>query len=183
MYDPRENRSSASVDVLNATKELLGNNEYAIEAIRYRNKKIKDLEDIISHQDVAFQEIEERYDEMSKKKDDAESGLEKLEEDYKTVYEDWKKISGELEVLKKAHDQLEEDHRVMTALRDKTFSRKVEIYADKVGGKRGAMLKLLFTPPVSKIILLIIFVLLLVASIVGWGPVAAALKPLLKIFY
>lgn len=183
MYDPNRNRSSASIDVLKATLELLDNNQYAIDAIRSRNMKIKDLEDIIRHQEIAFQEIEERYDDMSEKKVAAESGYDSMQKDYAILYEDWKRISGELAVIKEAYSKLEKEHKIVSALRDKTFSRKVEIYAEKVGGKRGAILKLLFTPPVSKIILLIIFVLLFVASIVGWGPVAAALKPLLKMFY
>lgn len=177
-----KNISSATVNVLNATKKLLGDNEYAIKAISTRNAKIKDLEDIINHQDIAFQEIEERYDDIAKKKAYAELDRNKISHDYENVYANWKRISDELKVLKDDYSKLEKDHKIMIAIRDRTFHRKIEIYAEKDGGRKGALVKLLFTPPVSKIILLIIFVLLFVASIVGWSPVVAALKPIGDIF-
>jgi hypothetical protein len=182
-YETGKYRSNANMDVLRATKELLGNNQYAIDAIRSRNKRIRDLVDIITHQTLAFKEIEERYDQMSREKDYALSKLSTLENNYAVLYDDWKQLLTERELNKIKFDKLKDDYEVIIALRDRTLSRKIEMYAEKVGGKRGAFIKLVFTPPMTKIWSILFIITIFIASIIGWTPVLAFLKAIVSIFF
>lgn len=175
--------SPANKDFIKSIKELLGNNEYAISAIQSRNKKIRNLEAIIEHHKVAFDEIERRYDDLTRRKNTSEEKLFNLEKDYVKLYKDWEKVLKENKELEEYLKKIENDLKIIKRLRDKTFAGKIENYANKVGGKRGALIKLLFTPPVSKIVLLVIFIIITSASLVGWGPIIAAIKPIFRLFY
>jgi len=176
-------KSNANMDMLQASKDMLGNNVYAIDAISVRNKKIKNLQAILEHQKIAFEEIEKRYNDLSENKVNAENKVKELEKEYAQLYEMYSTNINELKTTKENFSQTLNELIIERGLNEKTFIRKVEKYATSVGGKRGALIKLLFTPPASKFFIFTLFFLMLFASIFGWAPIATCIKAIFKIFF
>jgi hypothetical protein len=136
----------------------------AEKAIRERNYVIKTLKAEIDHRKIAFQEIEERFQESS----DFKLVNVQLAAENKKLLDDNKKISAELEEYKNSTDGI--------------WSKKVERFAEKLPERLGAIVKFCFTPPVSTYLWLILFALFFIASITGWAFVVSAIKPLLLLF-
>lgn len=169
-------------DVLKATKDLLQNNEYAINAIHARNIKIKTLEDIIKHNEIAFHEIEARYQHLAETKKEKENENEELLKNYATLFELYE---NDKTYHEKCLKQLEEYQTKLNKYKiqeEKSFTHKIENYANALGGIRGAFIKLMFTPPVSKIIFIFIFMVLILASVVGWDEIGKIFTVISKIF-
>ena len=175
--------SNASIDILTASKDLLDNNQYAIDAIHNRNIQIKNLKSILEHQQIAFSEIEKRYDDLSQKKKEAETSLKELEMEYAQLYDLYSNNFDELKLTKENFSKTLNELIIEKMINEKTFTRKMEKYASAVGGKKGALLKLLFTPPMSKIFLISIILIIFLASIIGWPTIFVAIKWIPKIFF
>jgi len=173
--------SDASKDVLEATKKLLGNNPYAIEAIKSRNQRIRYLEDIIFHLKIALKEIEERYDNLSQEKETLEKLGKNMAREYEKLSKLYNTISNEKHKLESKLNEMSNNLYICKELNKRGFSYKVTEYANKVGGFKGAFLRLIFTPPFFNWLLWAIWTLVFIASLVGWTGVWKAIEPIFNI--
>lgn len=173
--DPRE-------EVLKATKELLQNKDYAIRAIHDRNLKIKTLKDIITHYDIAFKETEDRYQSLSREKKELKTEKEDIENNYATLFELYENDKKYLKQCLEEIDTYQTKLKIYETREEKSFTHKIENYAKALGGIRGAFIRLLFTPPVSKILIFVVFLILILASIVGWDELGKIFTVISKIF-
>lgn len=155
--------------------DLLKKPEIAEKAISDRNIIIRGLKADINHRKVAFKEIEGRYDVLSEEKS-------KMEEHIKTLDEKVKSLEASLktkdEEILKVKAELEKEK----AYGNDSFGVRIEKVIDKLPANMfSSVLRFIFTGPISKFTTLIIFALLFIASITGWGFVATALEPIFKL--
>jgi hypothetical protein len=165
IYNPHDNRSEVMEQTKRYAEEIIIKQPHlAGKAISERNFLIKTLKAEIEHRRIAFQEIEDRFQESS----DFKILNEKLSEDYKKLHDEHKKMSLELAEYKASLDGL--------------WNRKVEQFSEKLPPRISSIIKFCFTPPVSTYLWLILFALFFIASITGWAFVIDAIKPILFLF-
>lgn len=155
--------------------DLLKKPEIAEKAISDRNIIIRGLKADINHRKVAFKEIEGRYDVLSEENLKLQETLKSLGEKVKTLEESLKTKNEELQ---KTNAELAKEK----AYGNDSFAVRIERLIDKLPASTfSSILRFLFTGPVAKFTIVVIFALLFIASIGGWGFVATALEPIFKL--
>jgi chromosome segregation ATPase len=160
---PNEIPSEILQETLRLVHEMLKDPEIAEKAISDRNVLIKGLKADIEHRKAAYKEVASRYTELLEKIEQ----IEQIQNNTKALEEENKKIKVELETAK-------------LHLND-CFGYRVDQTLKKVPGVIGTLLRFFFTGPVAKYSFLVLFCMLVIASITGWGFVAAALHPIAKL--
>ena len=179
-YDKSKNKSEIFLDLKADMRKHLQNimttkPDIIEKAIKDRNIIIKSLKADINHRKIAFMEIESRYDAQYLLVKDLTDQLKKMKTDNELLTDNNRKIIEQL-------DESKITICVDKKEKERSLSFKLEKFSDKMPGWAGKIFfKILSSPDVLKYILMAIFCILFIASIVGWGAIAAVLKPLLTL--
>jgi hypothetical protein len=176
-YDKNKHKSEIFLDMKKHLKEIMVSSPEIIEkAIKDRTIIIKSLKADISHRQIAFKEIEGRYDEQF-------IIIKKLIEENKKLLDNNKNLMINNDILIKKLEDSTIIINVDKKEKERTLSYKLEKLSEKIPGWAGKIVfKILSSPDVLKYILMAIFCILFVASLVGWGAIATIIKPLLVLF-
>lgn len=176
-YDKNKHKSEIFLDMKKHLKEIMVSSPEILEkAIKDRNIIIKALKADIEHRKIAFKEIESRYDDQAIV--------------IKNIIKENKELKENIEKLNKLNTgisaQLDESKITISVNRkekERTLSFKLEKISEKIPGWAGKIIfKILSSPDVLKYLWMIVFCILLIASIVGWGAIATVIKPIVAIF-
>jgi hypothetical protein len=186
-----EKESNVHNKMIQYAEELAKDPKYAINAIRSRNLTIKALRAEIDHRIVTAHEMKDRLDELAHDKEELLKSKAEIESLLQEELLKVKKISEEKDKLKEYVNQFENALIVIrTELRTKEEFEKrgwtynVKRLIDKLPQWSivGPILGFLLTPPASKYFLIFLFVLMFIASFIGWPAVASTIEPIIKLF-
>lgn len=179
---PDDTNENLSSELLEYVKLMLQNPEYVLKAIQDRNVEINSLKAMLKHQGLVFDETASRHDHIFEEKEKLTQDYQNLVEKYENILETHQAMLEDHEVLIKEFILMKEKVDVNELLYKKTVTGKVESFANKLGGWKGILLKVMLTPPVSYVLIAIIFALFMTASIIGWAGVLSSIQPLIDLF-
>lgn len=166
----------------NHIEELLKDPEIVMEAIKSRNAEIRRLEAIIKHMKLTFDETESRHDEIADKNEVLTEELRVASDTLKIKLDEnielQKKIKTQESKLMKLTGVIELDQKI----KNNTFVYKIERLSAKMGGWKGATLRVCLTPPVLTYVIIGLWLLTFAASIFGWDVVLSSIKPFIELF-
>lgn len=183
--DPYKSKSEIFQDVKNFAEEIVLNSpERAKNAIRDRNIIIRSLKSINNHREIAFDEIETRYNQMAldlekqkQKSKDLVINIDEVDLKLKTCNELINKKDELIEELTKLNREKSDEifklnSEINYSLKEKrnTWTGKIEKFSNKLPSWPKFLTKVFLTPPGVIYLTMAIFFILLLASIVGWAP-------------
>lgn len=187
----KEKERGVHTEMIRYAESLASNPENALNAIRSRNVTIRSLKAEIEHRKITAEEMEERMnlvikerdalDHLSKKLDSAL----KLEKDQvKALQEEKEKLKIYLNEFENALIKVKTEMETIEKLKQDGWTNKVKELVSKLPQWSivGPIMGFLLTPPTSRFVLIIVIVILLIASFIGWPGVAAQVAPIFKLF-
>ena len=184
--------SGVHTDIIRYTETLASNPANAVKAIKSRNLIIKSLKAEIEHRKIADKEIEERMDLLVEERDTLKRLNKSLSDTLAKELDKNNLLTSEKEKLKIYINEFENELikvrteiETVEKLKKDSWSNKVKELVNKIPkwSVVGPILGFLLTPPTSKYTLLFVFVILLIASFIGWPGVAAKISPIIKLFW
>jgi hypothetical protein len=175
-------KSEIFVETQHLIEEMLKNPEYAKKAIRDRNLIIRGLEADIKHRKVALKEIEARYNETADKNLELTKDVQERDRMIEIINLDLKGKNTELAIKTKELTDVTNQLTVHKTINDNKWDAKIERFAAVLPSWASFFIKLLLTTHLLRIVILLIFVTLLIASFTGWEPILAAIKPFFGLF-
>lgn len=175
-------KSEIFVETHHLVEEMLKNPIYAHKAIKDRNLIIRGLNADINHRKVAFQEIEERYGKLADENEILKNRIKEFQDFSKNLTAENLELKESLKQKDKDLASVNLELGVQKVIEASSWDAKINKLADKLPRRLSFLVKFFLTTQVFKFFLFILFAVLFVASLTGWGYVSSALKPLLALF-
>jgi hypothetical protein len=204
--------SGIFVDFKNTLSQLLKTNPEIVEdAIRKRNTQIKCLKADIEHRQVVFKEMNERYDAIQNENEELKNKLDFYKQKYEYEKNEKEKViislsnnnkiytqkQNEYVFLKRQMQVLENENKIIKNQLDdskthiaielnekkKNISYRLNVLADKLPeGIIKMVIKFLLSKQSINYTYFFIFILLIMTSLFGWGPIISFIKQITTIF-
>lgn len=189
--DRQKTKSNPAIDVLAATKELteelLTEPEIVKVAIKARNIKIKSLKANIEHIKNAYTELTKRYDSYVTKYNnllnDCTTNIESRDKIIESLTKENKDLTDELTKKNGEINQSKIKLAINEKLIESTIFFKMEKLSEKIPGGLGKVIaKILSSERFFYSLMFLVFLILLLASFIGWSPIINIVKPIVTLF-
>jgi hypothetical protein len=120
---------------------------------------------------------------MSNKKDEIEKINKLMHEDLINTAKKLQEFKDGFFQIHEKYEELKVQHEYLVRDQKNTITAKIKALANRIGGARGALLRLIFTPPVSKYLAFIAWGIVLLASFTGWPAIQSVLARFFKFLF
>lgn len=193
MSDEYESRDENTISekIVNYAQHLASNPKYAIDAIKSRNLTIKSLKSQIKHINIASKEIEERLNYMALHKDkyetmyiSSENAATDMRNSYYKLLITNEELKTKVSILESRVLELTYEIKLIEKFEKRSWAHSVKTMVDKMPRWSiiGPLLGFLLTPPTSRFVVIFLFVIIFMASLVGWELIITQLKLIFGIF-